>query len=112
MRSDSAMDMADQSEVDKIVAATRIWLEQAVIGLNLCPFASPVHLHNRIRYFVSAAQSPQQLLEELMAELHGLDMADPEQCETTLLIHPHVLADFADYNDFLGQADADRKSVV
>ena len=105
MRSDSAMDMADQSEFEKIVAATRIWLERAVIGLNLCPFASPVHLHNRIRYFVSAAQSPQQLLEDLMAELHGLDMADPEQCETTLLIHPHVLADFADYNDFLGQAD-------
>ncbi len=105
MRSVSAMDMADQSEVDKIVAATRTWLERAVIGLNLCPFASPVHLHNRIRYFVSAAQSPASLIEDLMAELTALNAADPEQCETTLLIHPHVLADFADYNDFLGQAD-------
>ena len=105
MRRDSAVDMTDQSEVDKIIAATRTWLERAVIGLNLCPFAKPVHLHNRIRYFVSAAQSPQQLLEDLMAELNALDIADPEQCETTLLIHPQVLADFADYNDFLGQAD-------
>ena len=90
---------------EEVVAATRTWLERAVIGLNLCPFARPVHLHNRIRYFVSAAQSRQRLLEDLMAELHALDIADPEQCETTLLIHPHVLADFADYNDFLGQAD-------
>ena len=105
MRSDSAMDMADQSEVDKIVAATRTWLERAVIGLNLCPFARPVHLHDRIRYFVSAAQSPASLIEDLMAELTALNAADPEQCETTLLIHPHVLADFADYNDFLEQAD-------
>ena len=97
--------MIDKSDIEDVVAATRTWLERAVIGLNLCPFARPVHLHNRIRYFVSAAQFPQQLVEDLMAELHALDIADPEQCETTLLIHPHVLADFADYNDFLGQAD-------
>src|ERR1700682_4569221 len=90
-----------QPDAEEVVAATRTWLEKAVIGLNLCPFARPVHLHDRIRYFVSAAQSPKQLLVDLMAELRALDAADPEQCETTLLIHPHVLGDFPDYNDFL-----------
>ena len=97
--------MIDQPGPEEVVSATRIWLERAVIGLNLCPFARSVHLHDRIRYFVSAARSPVQLLEDLMEELRALDAADPERCETTLLIHPHVLADFADYNDFLAQAD-------
>jgi hypothetical protein len=97
--------MNSQPGAEEVVAATRTWLERAVIGLNLCPFASPVHLHHRIRYFVSVAQSPKPLLDDLMAELHVLDAADPEQCETTLLIHPHVLQDFLDYNDFLAQAD-------
>ena len=97
--------MNERANDEEVIAATRTWLERAVIGLNLCPFAEPVHLHDRIRYFVSAARSPRELLEDLMAELHALDAADPEQCETTLLVHPHVLADFLDYNDFLAQAD-------
>jgi hypothetical protein len=98
--------MIVQPGAEEVVAATRTWLERAVIGLNLCPFAKPIHLHGRIRYFVSAARSPMHLLQDLMAELRALDAADPEQCETTLLVHPHVLADFSDYNDFLVQADA------
>jgi uncharacterized protein len=93
------------SGAEDFVAVTRTWLEKAVIGLNLCPFAKPVHLNNRIRYFVSDARWPARLLEDLMAELRALDAADPAQCETTLLIHPHVLADFSDYNEFLDQAD-------
>ncbi len=97
--------MIDQPDAEEVVAATRTWLERAVIGLNLCPFATPVHVNNRIRYFVSDARSPARLLEDLMAELRALDAADPAQCETTLLIHPHVLADFLDYNAFLEQAD-------
>ena len=97
--------MTERSNVDDVIAATRTWLERAVIGLNLCPFAKPVHVHDRIRYFVSAAQSPAQLVENLMAELRALDAADPVKCETTLLIHPYVLVDFSDYNDFLRQAD-------
>ncbi|HKB83363.1 MAG TPA: DUF1415 domain-containing protein [Burkholderiales bacterium] len=97
--------MMGQPGAEEVVIATRTWLERAVIGLNLCPFAKTVHLHDRIRYFVSDARSPARLLEDLMAELRALDDADPAQCETTLLIHPRVLADFIDYNDFLGQAD-------
>lgn len=97
--------MIERPDAAEAVAATRTWLEQAVIGLNLCPFASSVHLHNRIRYFVSDARSGAGLLDDLMAELRALDAADPGQCETTLLIHPHVLGDFLDYNDFLARAD-------
>ena len=95
----------DSLDGGEFVTATRTWLEKAVIGLNLCPFAKTVHLHDRIRYFVSTATSSMRLLDDLMSELRALEAADPVICETTLLIHPHVLADFADYNDFLAQAD-------
>lgn len=88
------------------IAATRHWLEQAVIGLNLCPFAKAVHVRQQIRWVESAARDPDRLLEDLAAELRLLAAADPEQVDTTLLIHPQVLNDFLDYNDFLDVADA------
>ncbi|HEX7954455.1 MAG TPA: DUF1415 domain-containing protein [Burkholderiales bacterium] len=97
--------MTERPASEEVVAATRAWLEKAVIGLNLCPFAKAVHVHDRIRYCVSAATSEAQLLEELMTQLRALDDADPAQIETTLLVHPQVLADFADYNEFLARAD-------
>lgn len=93
----------ERSEAEEIVVATRTWLEKAVIGLNLCPFAKPVR--NRIRYAVSAADTPEALRADLIDELRLLAEADPEEIETTLLIHPRVLADFLDYNDFLEAAD-------
>ncbi|MFN0160052.1 MAG: DUF1415 domain-containing protein [Burkholderiales bacterium] len=91
---------------EQVVAATRAWLERAVIGLNLCPFAKAVHVKGQIRYVVSQAGTPAELLTELKQELRHLVDADPAVCDTTLLIHPHVLADFLDYNDFLDDADA------
>jgi hypothetical protein len=91
---------------DPVIQETRAWLEKAVIGLNLCPFAKPVHVAGRIRYAVSQAETPEALLVDLLAELRTLAAADPEEIETTLLIHPGVLTDFLDYNDFLGVADA------
>ncbi len=90
---------------ETIIAATQVWLEKAVIGLNLCPFAKAVHVKKQIRYVVSAATTPEALLEELMAELRTLQDADPEQIDTTLLIHPYVLTDFLDFNDFLDTVD-------
>lgn len=100
----SEMNNDDVSE--NIIAATQKWLEKAVIGLNLCPFAKAVHVKKQIRYVVSAAQDEESLHADLMAELQFLANADPEQVDTTLLIHPHALADFLDYNDFLDVADA------
>lgn len=87
------------------VRATRTWLERAVIGLNLCPFAKAVYVKEQIRYVVSAAQTAEALLQELDHELRYLAQVAPEEVDTTLLIHPHVLTGFLDYNDFLGVAD-------
>ncbi len=94
-----------ESERAAMVALTRQWLVKAVIGLDLCPFARAVHAGNRIRYVVSAARTPEALLEELAVELRFLEGADPRECETTLIIHPYVLEDFLEYNDFLDLAD-------
>lgn len=90
---------------EEIVRQTRRWLEKAVIGLNLCPFARPVHARDQIRYALSAAETPEALLADLVEELQVLAAAEPEEIETTLLIHPGVLNDFLDYNDFLGVAE-------
>ncbi|HQS57780.1 MAG: hypothetical protein B7Y56_05255 [Gallionellales bacterium 35-53-114] len=90
---------------DDIIAATQRWLERAVIGLNLCPFAKAVHVKKQIRYVVSSASTPEDLLKELINELELLAETSSEKIDTTLLIHPHVLTDFLDYNDFLDIAD-------
>lgn len=90
---------------EQAIAATRNWVDKAVIGLNLCPFAKAVQVKQLIRYVASAATSPQQLAEELTRELLLLQAAAPEEIDTTLLIHPGVFTDFYDYNDFLGLAD-------
>ena len=87
------------------LVATQQWLEKAVIGLNLCPFAKAEHVHGRIRYCVSAARNADVLYEDLQRELLHLQAADPAQVETTLLIAPHTLQDFLHYNDFLDQVD-------
>lgn len=84
----------------------RRWLERAVIGLNLCPFAKAVHVKGQIHYAVSAASDPQALLDDLEFELKALVAHDPQARDTTLLIAPNGLQQFADFNDFLGLADA------
>jgi hypothetical protein len=89
-----------------VIAKTRDWIEKAVIGLNLCPFAKAVYESDRIRYCVSEAHSEDLLLADLSRELRALQAADSQTCETVLLIHPGVLGDFLDYNDFLDMADA------
>ncbi len=83
-----------------------LWLERAVIGLNLCPFAKAVHVKGQIHYAVSEASSAAQLLADLRVELVALAEIAPETRDTTLLIVPSpLLADFLDFNDFLGEAE-------
>ena len=89
-----------------VIAATTEWLEKIVIGLNLCPFAKAVHVKNQIRYVVSNANNNDALLADLKRELCLLVAADPEQIESTLLIHPDVLTDFVEYNEFLSVCDS------
>lgn len=88
-----------------VIADTVRWLERAVIGLNLCPFAKAVHVKQQIRYVVHASASADALLDELAAELTHLAQADAERVDTTLLMVPKQFADFLDFNDFLDVAD-------
>jgi hypothetical protein len=90
---------------DLVLARTRAWLTEIVIGLELCPFAKQVCVKGQIRYFVSAAETPEELLQDLLHELQALSVADPALVDTTLLIHPHALPDFLAYNDFLSVAE-------
>ena len=90
----------------QVIADTRLWLERAVIGLNLCPFARAEYVRNRIAFRVTEAMTPEALLTELEVALRELIAIEPSKIETTLLIHPRVLQDFFDYNEFLGEADA------
>lgn len=86
-----------------VVESTRKWVEDVVVGYNLCPFAKRELVRNRVRFVVSEATTEDELLRDLHAELHRLD--DEPEIETTLLIHPHALTDFGAYNDFLDAAD-------
>ncbi len=96
---------------EQAIADTTLWLEKAVIGLNLCPFAKGVHVKGQIRYFVSAAQTPDELLVDVLRELELLAETPRDKIDTTLLIHPQVLSDFLDYNDFLAVVDAALEEV-
>jgi len=87
------------------VADTKRWIAEFVIGLNLCPFARRVFDSDRIRYVVSDAASDDTLLAVLRDELLALRDAPREHVETTILIHPHVLTDFFEYNEFLTEAE-------
>ena len=91
---------------DSVIAQTRAWVDRAVIGLNLCPFAKAPQVKGQVRYVVSYATDPEALLACLVDELKLLAEASELSVETTLLIHPQVLTDFADYNDFLELAEA------
>ena len=91
---------------DRIEADVRRWLERVVIGLNLCPFAKAVYARQQVRIVVSDAGTEGALLEQLGEEMALLRDTPAEDIDTTLLVHPRVLQDFLDYNDFLDTADA------
>lgn len=91
---------------DDPIAATRLWLERIVIGLNLCPFAKAVYVKDQVRIVLSDATTTEALVEQLAEELVLLRDTPAEQIDTTLIVHPQVLTDFLDYNDFLDNADA------
>jgi len=90
---------------------TRRWLERAVIGLNLCPFAKAVHVKQQIHYALSHAQGVNELRDELVTQLRELVNLNADVRETTLLIVPTVLRDFLDFNDFLAQAEEALKAL-
>ena len=100
------MSLEETPDASAAIAATRRWLERAVIGLNLCPFAKAVVARRQVRFVLSDASTADALLAQLGEELLHLRDTPAEQVDTTLLVHPDVLQDFLDYNDFLEDADA------
>lgn len=91
-------------EASKILADVQNWVDRFVAGMNLCPFVKPELTRNRVRFVVSAANSEELLLTALHAELELLN--NDQSIETTLLIHPGVLREFDQYNQFLNYAEA------
>lgn len=90
-------------DYESIIRPVRHWVESQVVGLNLCPFAKRELIKNRVRFTVTEALTEEQLLMDLQSELALLDR--DETVETTLLIHPMVLKDFFNYNQFLSDVD-------
>jgi uncharacterized protein len=88
------------------IAQTKLWLERAVIDLNLCPYAKAPYSKGLIRYVVSKAKTGKALQDALAEQLLYLQATPAKICETILLIHPKVMNSFLDYNDFLSDADA------
>ena len=95
--------MDDLLKDSEITGSVQRWVESFVVDLNLCPFAKRELIKNRIRFALTAAQTEEELLTALQAELELLD--SDTSIETTLLIHAKVLQDFYDYNQFLDYAD-------
>jgi hypothetical protein len=104
--SDVLIPFDDAATTAAVIASTQRWLERAVIGLNLCPFAKAVHVKRQIRYAVTAARTAGELLAELRHEIELLAQVAPEVVDTTLLIHPQVMTDFIEFHFFLKEADA------
>jgi len=94
------------ASADRVIAETRAWVQRAVVGLNLCPFAKAPLVKGQVRFVVCESDDPRVLLDALCTQMTGLVAADPAVVETTLLIHPHALLDFDEFNDFLDAADA------
>lgn len=93
-------------QIARAIDDTRHWLLQAVVGLNLCPFAKSVVVKDLVRYVACLSSDPQDVLALLRDELQHLAHAAPDTLDTTLLISPHLWPDFVDFNDFLNDADA------
>jgi hypothetical protein len=89
-----------------VTQQTQQWLEDVVIGLNLCPFAHKPNKNKQIKIAVSPATTEESLLEFILLELKELDDNDPKNLETTLVVTPNMLSDFMDYNFFLDWVDA------
>ena len=90
---------------EQVVSDIRRWIERAVIGLNLCPFAKSVYIKNQVRIVVSRARHLDAFLDDLDRELQYLQDTPSEQVDTTLLVHPTLFPDFLDFNDLLDVVD-------
>jgi hypothetical protein len=101
----NTMNMALSARDAQVIDDTRRWVQRAVIGLNLCPFAKAVEVKQQVRYAVSSASGAKGFLADLKRELLGLAAADPQLLDTTMLMAPDGFAEFLDFNAVLARAD-------
>lgn len=81
------------------------WVDEVVIGLNLCPFAKKPRINQQIKVFISEAKDDNDLVNEFMQELEWIKQVDPNNTDTSLFVIPYALFDFEDYLDFLSLAN-------
>lgn len=93
------------SATERYIRQTRHWLEQVVLAQQLCPFARQPYEAEQIRFVCTSATDETALLAYLEEELHYLMATPATEVATSLLIHPWVLQDFYDYNNFLDSAE-------
>ncbi len=93
------------TDPQQVVTDTRRWLERAVIGLNLCPFAKAVHAKGQVHYAVSAARDWDGVLHDLAAELRSLLACPAGERDTTLLVVPEALDDFIEFTGLVAQGE-------
>ncbi|TOM86204.1 DUF1415 domain-containing protein [Vibrio parahaemolyticus] len=86
------------TDINAITQQVDQWLNDVVIGLNLCPFAAKPQRNKQIKIFVSEATQEEALLEDILLQLIELSTTEPEKLETTLVVVPNMLQDFWDYN--------------
>jgi uncharacterized protein len=80
-------------------AAVMQWLQEVVIGLNLCPFARKPFMANAVRIVTVAHAQSAAILNSLQQELEYLTVNT--EIETTILVLTGALDDFLLYNDFI-----------
>lgn len=91
---------------ETIIQEVDHWLNQVVIGLNLCPFAAKPQRNQQIKIYVSEARDEEALLQHIYDQLLELDTKEPQELETTLVVVPNLLHDFVDYNFYIDWVEA------
>ncbi|WJG27436.1 DUF1415 family protein [Vibrio furnissii] len=98
--------MSSTTNNQAIAASVNQWLDDVVIGLNLCPFAAKPQRNQQIKIYVSNATREEELLQDILDQLLELDTKAPQELETTLVVVPDMLHDFTDYNFFIDWVEA------
>lgn len=79
------------------------WLDELVIGLNLCPFAARPRRQNAIHIEISHAQRNDEIIKQLDTEFCRL--SSQASIETSLLVLCGYHSDFFTYCDLLYQGE-------
>lgn len=87
-----------------IIAQTKKWITDVVIGCNFCPFAAKEVKRNSIHYIVDTSTDIETSLQIFINECMRMD--DDELTETSFIIYPNTFKDFDDYLDLVSLAEA------